>query len=253
MLLDLSTQNHFNHIANTWSQKGWVNNTGFNNTLAAFISDTEKKLRLDQKPHKSLLYVGIGTGALFQWLQQYHIAGVDQAFKMLQQCPEGVIQINAPGNDLPFLMPNQFHLACSRNLLKHCQDPYEVIREMYGKLRKDGVALCFESVVFQSEDIDVPTELVRLTDPTHPAFLTIDQVVALYDHAGFRNVQYQIFLFRDAWFQKWMQAEQAGEEVRKDALSLYRRNQRYRKRYDVVVHDEDITSTVPWIMLAAVK
>ena len=253
MILDPSTQNHFNQIANTWSQKGWVNDAGFNSTLAAFISDTEKKLRLDQKQHKSLLYVGIGTGALFQWLQKYHIAGVDQAFTMLEQCPEGIIQINAPGNDLPFLMPNQFHLGLSRNLLKHCQDPYEVIREMYGKLRKGSSVICFESVVFKKEDSAVPTELVRLTDPIHPPFLTIDQVVALYDHAGFRDIQYQIFLFRDTWLKKWIKAEQADEEVQKDALSLYQRNQRYRKIYDVVLHDEDITSTVPWIMLAARK
>lgn len=253
-MLDQKTINHFNQIAPTWENKGWVNSRSFNQNIDRFLRSTERKVGFHNKRYKSSVYFGIGTGALFKYLSRYNVAGVDEAQEMLRYCPEGVVQILSKVEKLPFLMDNQFNLSFSRNLLKHCTDPLEAVRSMYQKTRSRGVAVTAESVVLNKEDKDIPTRLVRATDPSHPSFLTLDEVVELFKKAGFSNVEYEIVPYRSAWLKKWLQAEQARNNLQQDILEMYRKApQGFKDRHNVVIKGGDIISTVPWVLIRAYK
>ncbi len=248
------TQDHFDEIADTWTRKGWVNSNELNGEISKFIRKSEIKVGLDCLDHRSMLYLGIGTGALFEHLQRYHIAGVDRASNMLGQCPEGIIQILSSCEELPFLMPNQFHAGFFRNLLKHCESPEEATRTFYEKIREGFTLMGCESIVYDDEDINVPTSLVRLTDPSHPPFLSLRKIIEVFKGAGFRDISYRIFPFRDRWLGKWLDAEQAPPEIHREVLNLYEKNKGFREKYDVEIHpDGDITSTVPWALISARK
>jgi SAM-dependent methyltransferase len=200
------------------------------------------------------VYFGIGTGALFNHFPRYSVAGIDEAAGMLGKCPEGVIQILSKVEELPFLTDNQFNLAFSRNLLKHCPEPERAIESMYKKTRFGGVAVCAESVVLNANDRDIPTRLVRMTDSTHPAFLTKKEAESLFLEAGFKHVETEIVPYRSAWFQKWLAAEQAHRGVEQEVLDMYRHAPAsFLRRHDVVIEDGEITSTVPWLLIRAYK
>ncbi len=253
-MLAQKTINHFNQIAPTWENKGWVNSRSFNQNIDRFLRATERKVGFHSKRHKSSVYFGIGTGALFKYLSHYNIAGVDEAKEMLRYCPEGVVQVLSKVEELPFLMDNQFNLAFSRNLLKHCVDPLEAVRSMYKKTRPGGVAVTAESVVLNKEDKVIPTNLVRMTDPSHPEFLSLDEVVKLFKKAGFSNVEYEIVPYRSAWLKKWLQAEQARKGLGNDVLDMYRQAPSgFKDRHRVVIKNDDIISTVPWALIRAYK
>lgn len=253
-MLGIHTIQHFDSIASTWNLKTWVNSIPLNRKISRFVKETENHAGLRRKRHKSALYLGIGTGALFRYLARYHIAGVDAARDMLVQCPEGVIQILSKVESLPFLMDDQFHLAFSRNLLKHCVDPLEAIREMYVKTRRGHTAIAIESVVLTKGDRAIPTALVRMTDPSHPPFLTVSEIVELFEKASFSRVEYSIVYHRSAWLRRWVEAEQASHGMHQAILDLYRTAPKsFKERHRVVIERDEITSTVPWLMVRAMK
>lgn len=252
-MIEERTANHFDTIASTWDRKEWVNSVTLNIKINNFVRSTEKKIGLQKKPHKTSLYFGIGTGALFRYLKRYNIAGVDRAASMLGQCPEGIIRILSEVENLPFLMDNQFHLTFSRNLLKHCQEPALAVESMYRKTRSGCVAVMAESVVLCKEDRDVPTALVRMTDPTHPPFRTVEEAVALFER-WFPRVDYKIVYHRSAWLKRWIEAEQASKEVHRAVLDLYRSASRsFKRRHEVEIVGDEIISTVPWLLVRALK
>jgi hypothetical protein len=121
-------------------------------------------------------------------------------------------------------------------------------------LRPGGVAVITESVVLAPEDRRIPSALVRLSDPSHPAFLTADEIVDLCERAGFSHVEATIVPYRDRWFRKWLAAEQARADVAQEAWELYRHApESFVARHNVVMADGDITSTVPWLFVRAIK
>lgn len=253
-MIEIETLKHFNTIAPTWGQKEWVNSQSLNGRINDFLRSTERAAGLAKKRHKTSLYFGIGTGALFRYFHGYNIAGVDASAAMLGQCPEGIIQLLSRVEELPFLMDNQFHLTFSRNLLKHCSEPFMAIQSMFQKTRRGGVAIAIESVVLEPEDSVIPTSLVRTTDPSHPPFLTIEQVQKIFKKSGFHKVEYCVFPHRATWLSRWLAAEQAGEEIRAEILALYHGAPRqFIKRYAVNIQTNEITSTVPWLMVRALK
>lgn len=253
-MLEKTTLNHFNKISSTWEKKGWVQSRVLNNQIGSFICAAERKAGIYRKRYKSSVYFGIGTGALFKQFPRYSLAGIDEAANMLGRCPEGVIQILSKIEELPFLMDNQFNLAFSRNLLKHCFEPLRAIESMYRKTRPGGVAVVAESIVLTQEDKEIPTRLVRLADPTHPPFLTHEEIVALFYRVGFRYVDYKIISYRSAWFQKWLAAEQGDSAVEAEVLNMYRKAPNdFLKKHDVVIKGKEIISTVPWLLLRAFK
>jgi ubiquinone/menaquinone biosynthesis C-methylase UbiE len=253
-MLEKTTLNHFDKISSTWEQKGWVHSKKLNSHIQKFIRQSEKKTGLHTKKYRSSIYFGIGTGALFNHFPRYSIAGVDEARDMLGRCPEGIIQILSKVEELPFLMDNQFNLAFSRNLLKHCNEPFLAIESMYNKTRPGGVAIAAESVVLHKRDREIPTKLVRMTDPAHPAFLTSEEVIALYYKAGFRHVESVLVPYRSAWFQKWLTAEQAGDAIEREVLNMYKKAPKsFIKQHNVIIENNEITSTVPWLLLRAYK
>lgn len=253
-MLGDTTLNHFNAISSTWEEKGWVHSRKLNSNIHRFIKSTEKATGLNAKRDKSSLYFGIGTGVLFKYLRRYHVAGVDQAAHMLGRCPEGPIQILSDVNELPFLMNDQFNMTLSRNLLKHCAEPERAIQSMYHKLRPGGAAVILESVVLKAEDAEIPTRLVRMTDPTHPPFLAKEAIEVMVKKAGFKRIETGIMPYRSAWLHKWLRAEQARTAVHDDVLALYRDAPTgFRERHDVVVQNGNIISTVPWLFLRAIK
>ena len=254
MMLAQDTLNHFNKISDTWEQKNWVNDEYFNLRLARFIKSSEEHAGLSKKRHKSALYFGIGTGKLFHQFRDYNLAGIDEAANMLGQCPEGTIRILSKVEDLPFLDNNQFHVTFSRNLLKHCPEPHKAVEQMFQKTRKGGVCLCAESVVQANEDKVIPNTLLRFTDPNHPSVLSISDIITLFERAGFYAVDYQLFPYRSTWLSKWLAAEQANIWDRENALALYRSAPTpFLERQHVVIHDNEITSSVPWMLIRAYK
>lgn len=253
-MLHTATRNHFDTIAQTWEQKEWVRSPRLNSAIDCFLRQSERRVGLHQKQRTSALYLGIGTGALFDRLARYHIAGVDRAATMLGRCPEGVIQILADAEHLPFLMGNQFHLAFARNLLKHCMEPRRVLETMAEKTRRDGVVVTIESVVLRPEDRRIPTALVRLTDATHPPFPTASEVLDGFSRAGFSRVEHVIVPYRSRWLRRWIDAEQAGPGVHAEALRLYRTAPLdFLRRHRVRIIGDEIESTVPWLMVRATK
>jgi 2-polyprenyl-3-methyl-5-hydroxy-6-metoxy-1,4-benzoquinol methylase len=253
-MIAAETLSHFNDISSTWARKRWVTASAFNRQIDRFVRASETLTGLDGQKNKSAAYFGIGTGVLFDYLTRYSVAGVDEARMLLEQCPEGVIQILSDVTQLPFLLDNQFHLVFSRNLLKHCQDPSEVVKTMYQKTRPGYCSVIVESVVLNEEDRYLPTELVRLTDPTHPPFRTLDEIISMAHEAGFSHIDYKIVPYRTTWLKNWVDAEQGGKEVHRKALALYKQAPKsFIERHDVVIKDDDVTSTVPWLMLRAVK
>ena len=253
-MLERTTLNHFNEISSTWEQKGWVHSQKLNARIRSFIRESERKAGIHMKRHRSSVYFGIGTGALFNHFPRYSIAGIDEARDMLGRCPEGVIQILSKVEELPFLMDNQFNLAFSRNLLKHCPEPERAIESMYKKTRIGGVAVCAESVVLNASDRDIPTRLVRMTDSTHPSFLTKEEVKSLFHRAGFKKVETEVVPYRSAWFQKWLAAEQAHKDVEQEVLEMYQHGPAgFLRRHHVEIQDDEITSTVPWLLVRAYK
>ena len=253
MLLAENQRTHFDNIADTWEAKGWVNSAKLNRAIQRFIKGTERGYHLSRTKHKTLLYLGIGTGVLFQYLGNYNIAGVDEAFNMLSQCPEGIIQIRSNAENLPFLMPDQFHIGMFRNLLKHCHEPQKAVSALYQKIRPDYGVTAFESVVYDEKDKEIPTRLVRMTDPDHPSFLSIDDVVALFKDAGFRDIHYELMPFRDRWLEKWVRAEKADPKMKDEIIAMYKKNKDFQRKYDVAFGRDYITSTVPWMMIRATK
>ncbi len=253
-MLEAATLNHFNRIASTWEQKGWVRSRWLNGVIGNFIRQSERRVRLHTKKYRSSAYFGIGTGALFHHFPRYSIAGIDEAADMLGKCPQGIIQILSEVEELPFLMDNQFNLAFSRNLLKHCPEPQKAVESMYQKTRLGGIAIAAESIVLHARDREIPTRLVRMTDPTHPPFLTGDQVVSLFVKAGFRHVDSIIIPHRSAWFQKWRAAEQADTAIEQEVLEMYRHApEGFRDRHKVVIRSNEVISTVPWLLVRAIK
>ncbi|MDP3244497.1 MAG: methyltransferase domain-containing protein [bacterium] len=219
-MLTSATIKHFESIAPTWKRKGWVNSSLLNGAIDKFVRQTEQKIGLHRKKYKTGLYFGIGTGALFRYFQNYNLAGIDGSANMLQQCPEGIVQILSQIEELPFLMNNQFHLSFCRNLLKHCEDPLEAVRSMYEKTRQGCIAIAVESVVLKSEDKVIPTTLVRMTDNSHPSFLTVDEIVNLFKKAGFLKVDYNVFQHRASWLKRWVEAEGASLEIQKNIVEF---------------------------------
>ena len=253
-MLEKTTLNHFNRISSTWENKGWVRSEKFNSTIRDFIRSSERKVNLHKKKYRSSVYFGIGTGALFKNFPRYSVAGIDEAAHMLGKCSEGIIQILSKVEELPFLMDNQFNLAFSRNLLKHCPEPLLAIESMYRKTRPGGIAVVAESVVINPDDREIPTRLVRMTDVSHPAFLAQDETVNLFYKAGFKHVEYKIVPYRSAWLQKWLLAEQASKEMAQEILDMYKHApQGFLQRHHVVIDGRDIISTVPWLLLCAYK
>lgn len=253
-MLEEKTTNHFNSIASTWEKKEWVNSSRLNNQIDRFIRSSERTIGLQKKRHKTSLYFGIGTGALFTHLKRYNIAGVDEASQMLGKCPEGIIQILSNVAELPFLMDDQFNLVFSRNLLKHCPEPLQAIESMYRKTRPGSLAIATESVVFTNEDKDIPTKLVRMTDPSHPPFRSVQEIVKMFEKVGFSSVEYIIIPYRSAWLKRWIEAEQASVETHKAILEMYKTAPKaFKERHSVVIDKGEIISTVPWLMIRAVK
>lgn len=253
-MVESQTLAHFNDIAATWEHKGWVHSQTLNSHIDAFIRASEKKIHLHSKQHKTGLYFGIGTGVLFDYLHRYAIAGIDGSAEMLGQCPEGVIQILSQVENLPFLMDEQFNLTFARNLLKHCHEPERAIEQMFLKTKRDGVAVVAESVALHPDDTDIPTQLVRMTDPTHPRFLTHAEITQLFYDAGFANVEIEVMPYRSKWLTKWIQAEQARRNVHQGVLSMYRTApEDFIRRHDVIIQGDEILSTVPWLLLRAYK
>lgn len=253
-MIPTKTLQHFNDIASSWEQKEWVNSDALNHRISHFVKQSERHAENHQKGSKSSLYLGIGTGVLFKYLKRYNIAGVDAAAGMLKQCPEGIIQILSKVEDLPFLMDDQFHLSFSRNLLKHCEDPAQAVASMYKKIRKGSVAVSAESIVFQEKDSVVPTTLVRTTDPSHPSFLSLDATLNLFRQAGFKDVYYEIIPHRSAWLKRWIAAENASSAVHEEMIRFYKNTpQSFKELYNVHITDDEITSTVPWLMVRAKK
>ncbi len=253
-MLEKTTLNHFNKISSTWDQKGWVKSQKLNGQIRNFIRSSERKINLHAKRYRSSVYFGIGTGALFKHFPRYSVAGIDEASDMLGKCPEGIIQILSKVEELPFLMDNQFNLAFSRNLLKHCPEPLRAIESMYKKTRPGGVAIAAESIVLNEKDKEIPTRLVRMTDSTHPAFLTKDEIVNLFLKAGFKHVNTEVVLYRSAWFQKWLSAEQGNKTIEEEVLDMYyHAPPDFLGRHEVIIKGREITSTVPWLLLRAYK
>lgn len=253
-MLEQETLNHFDKISSTWEEKGWVRSQRLNSKIRSYLRESENIIGLNTKKYRSSVYFGIGTGALFKHFPRYSVAGVDEAAGMLGQCPEGIIQILSKVENLPFLMDNQFNLAFSRNLLKHCPEPLAAVESMYKKTRPGGVAVMAESVVLDTKDRNIPTQLVRMTDPSHPAFLTQEEVVTLFYKAGFSHVDSTIVPYRSAWFQKWLTAEQGNKDVEEEILALYKDAPKsFLERHNVTIRGNEITSTVPWLLLRAYK
>ncbi len=253
-MLEKTTLNHFNKISSTWEQKGWVRSQKLNSRIRTFIRESEMKAKLHEKKYRSSVYFGIGTGALFKHFPRYSVAGIDEAADMLGKCPEGVIQILSKVEELPFLMDNQFNLAFSRNLLKHCPEPLAAVESMYRKTRPGGVAIVAESIVLDKKDREIPTRLVRMTDPTHPAFLTKDEVINLFLKAGFKHVDTEVVSYRSAWFQKWLTAEQGNKDIEREVLDIYKNApENFLKNHAVIIKNNEITSTVPWLLVRAYK
>lgn len=253
-MLEKTTLNHFNQISSTWEKKGWVRSQRLNSQIRGYLRQSERKAKLHRKKYRSSVYFGIGTGALFRHFPRYSVAGIDEAADMLGKCPEGIIQILSKVEDLPFLMDNQFNLAFSRNLLKHCPDPLAAVESMYKKTRPGGVAIIAESIVLDIKDKEIPTRLVRMTDPTHPSFLTRDEVISLFCKAGFRHIDSIVVPYRSAWFQKWLVAEQGNKNIEQEVLDMYKHApDSFLERHKVVIKGNEITSTVPWLFLRAYK
>lgn len=253
-MINIKTSEHFNSISSTWETKGWVNSVQFNRKISNFIECSEKRIGLNKKKFKSSLYFGIGTGALFRYLSSYNLAGVDVASGMLQQCHEGIIQILSKVEDLPFLMNNQFNLTFSRNLLKHCESPREAVGSMYQKTREGHIAITVESVVLDKRDRDIPTNLVRMGDPSHPRFLTAGEVIDLFYQAGFSRVEHEIVTYRSAWLKRWVTAEQLDNNAREEIIKMYQQAPKsFKHRQNVRIHNGEITSDVPWVMIRAIK
>ncbi len=253
-MIDGKIISHFNSIASTWQKKEWVHSKFLNRRIGFFVKSNERKIGLHKKKHKSMLYFGIGTGALFGNLAQYNIAGVDEAGEMLTQCPEGVVQILSKVENLPFLMDNQFNASFGRNLLKHCVYPEEAVISMYKKTRNEGTSMIAESVVLKEEDKFIPNELVRMADPNHPSFKTVDEILESFEKAGFKKINYTIIPHRSAWLKKWVEAEQVSKKIHKDILDLYKNAPiGFKTRYRVEINGDEITSTVPWLLVSAFK
>ena len=125
---------------------------------------------------------------------------------------------------------------------------------MYRKTRPGGIAVVAESVVLNPEDREIPTRLVRMTDPTHSPFLTHDEIIKLFYKAGFRHVESIVVPYRSAWFQKWLAAEQGDKNIEQEVLDMYKQApNNFLERHKVVIKGNEITSTVPWLFLRAYK
>ena len=253
-MLTKETTRHFSAIADTWGQKEWVNSVGLNSQIDDFIRETEAKIGLDEIEDKISLYFGIGPGVLFKYLRRYSVVGIDASAQMLGHCPRGVVQILSNVNDLPFLMDNQFDLTFARNLLKHCFEPELAVEEMYRKTRKGGSAVIAELAPLYASDTDVPTRMVRTTDPSHPRFLTQDEITDMFIKAGFSHVETKAIFHRGRWLSKWIKAEQATPEIRDHILELFRTApEGFKRRSNVIIQGDEILSTAPWLLLRAYK
>ena len=76
----------------------------------------------------------------------------------------------------------------------------------------------------------------------------------MYRQAGFSQVDYKIVPHRSAWLGKWIQAEQASKDVRDEVIKMYRKApDSFIKNHQVVIENNEITSTVPWLLVRAIK
>src|SRR3989338_2528023 len=186
-MIEKETAQHFNDVSPVWENKIWVNDEDFDKKTIEFAQFKGDEIVLD---------IGIGTGALAQKLPVKEMYGLDISQGMMERNPlprQRLVIGN--GEKAPF-MDNTFDVVTARNLLKHVEDPIVVIKEMRRVLKPKGKLLIIESIVYNEEDREIPTKALRVVEPYHPPFQSMNEYLEMVKGAGFIDAEYQIEVFR---------------------------------------------------------
>ena len=167
----------YNHSVETW----WSTDTSKQYLLTNFGIDMELFR------NKKVLEVGGGLGLInFIDVPCFRV-GIDPLYHYLRPKLRNSTAhlITGIGESLPF-NTNVFDICLCLNVLDHCIEPEEVLKEIKRVLKNGGL------LIFHLNTFELPRFLLSklsLIDPPHPHHFSSKQIIALIRKFGFEIIQ----------------------------------------------------------------
>lgn len=238
----------YQKIADTWDNKVWVRSAEFNAKIVEFADARGDEIALD---------VGIGTGALEEYLKLANVTGIDISKNMLDAClkkhPDMRLCL-ADAENLPF-RDGSFDFVYCRNLLQNFNEPAKAFGEMYRVLKTNGKFMVIEGAVYENERMYV-TACVRVVEQHHPPFPSHEQIRALFERFGFSGIEQKVEGVHKKWVSGFCKSKQASPEQRREIIDVCKNlpdwyKQKYRMQF--FPSEEEIEQTLTFSFIKGIK
>lgn len=179
--------------------KFWDNSKHSPNGVTGFVRSELNILGLDLDYFlkKKIVEIGCSVFGPINFIQAKEKFGVDPLINQFKKNPSfpksDVVFINKCGEKTGF-KSNYFDAVICTNVLDHCQNPIDVLREARRILKKDGILILeCHFVKFNNPLINL---LIKKNDPNHPHHFQLSELKNMLKTAKLRPDCEKIFTFR---------------------------------------------------------
>ncbi|MBT3961421.1 MAG: class I SAM-dependent methyltransferase [Candidatus Marinimicrobia bacterium] len=224
-----------------YNKTSWVKNEDF---IDAFLG------MLPSKSFKSILEVGIGTGAVANKVSERigPLTGIDISQEMIDKINHpGITPIVANAHDLPF-EDSSFELIYMRNVIHYIDDPSLAISEIYRCLKPNGYFL-FSQVVPPDDSISEEYDWLIGRNIHYP---TKGEITELF--STFSNLRNESFILENQSIMNWLNNTCSDESQKQKAIERHKNTSDvYKQLANFIENDNDIMVNIKHFMMVGKK
>ena len=113
-----------------------------------------------------------------------------------------------------------------------------------------------ESTPYTKAQSRIPTLAVRVVEPDHPWFFSVDELNRMIKDSGFSVINSDVEVFREKWLHKWGLAKGASSKDLREIYDIYKNAPDYfiKEQHVEFFDDEmEILNDFPWSIVLAIK
>jgi SAM-dependent methyltransferase len=225
----------------------WIKRENFLKSFIEFCQPLDSFIALD---------LGSGTGIVTRGLSPKvnRIIGIDISKEMIDKAPRNDSNVDYQlMNAEKLSFPDEyFDLMTARMVFHHIEYLDKAMQEAYRVLKEGRLMTMCEGVPPDKSVRERYIEIFKLKEKRHTFFQ--DDLVGLYERAGFRNISVKPYFMRQVSMRNWLNNSGLSDEICEEIVRLHlETDENFKKTYNMKINPEDILFDWKFIFISGVK
>lgn len=214
----------------------------------------------DLKSDSRCCDIGTGTGVVAYALSNYCdlIDAIDNSFDMLKIAREkhdksGISYHHADAENMVGMgfVPNMFDVIVARMVFHHIKHPVKAMEECKMVLKPGGKLVISEGVPPVGAKHFHTQFLTKKEDRN---IFSVDDLISLFEHAGFKDIDFKIHKMKDVSIKNWLENSGLPKEKQDELYKMRLDSPKYaQKAENMRIHDGDILTDWFFAIVSGVK